>query len=230
MEDRVAHQERVRRPPLRRTKPIRNWSTVISPAPAGAPAGQEVHNANRVVEEYLRAGEASARLFQNAVGGAPGTGNPDITQAMVRAASDMMSFWVELMTRSVGGMATAERATHATPRSAPGSDTGRDRRLSVAVDSRRPVTVGVDLRPDASAATLRLERLNRRGPGKAPPLAGAQIETSPGDEVVTIRLRVPPTQPPGVYYGVIVDEDSSRPVGNIHVEVHGARRPAKSRT
>jgi len=225
----VAKQDRVRRPTLERTKPIRNWSTVMSPGPAGAPARPEVQNANRVVEEYLRAGEASARLFQNAVGGTPGNGNPDIAQSMVRAASDMMSFWVELMTRSVGGMATAERTTSAAPQAATGSEAGRDRRLSVAVDSRRPVTVSLDLRPDARGATLRLERLHRRGPGKAAPLAGAEIETSPRDELVTVRLHVASDQPPGVYFGVIVDEESSRPVGNISVELHGARTPAKSR-
>jgi hypothetical protein len=220
----MARPDRVQRPTPARTKPNRSWATAVSAAPPGAPIGPEVQNANRVVEEYLRAGEASARQFQNMLGGGARNGTPDIAQGMVRAASDMMSFWVELMTRSVGGMTPGDPTRSTNPQhDAPRSDGSRERvRVSVAVDSRRPATVSVDVRPDARSATLRLERLHRRGTGRGVLLSGAAIETSSGDEPITIRLRVAPEQPAGVYHGVIVDEETSRPVGTITVELQAS--------
>jgi hypothetical protein len=196
----------------------------------GASAGPEVQNANRVVEEYLRAGEANARLFQNALGGGAKNGTPDIAQAMVRAASDMMTFWVELMTRSAGAMSVPQPATQTSSRGGTSrSESGERLRISVAIDSRRPAKVSVDLRPDARRGALRLERLHRRGSGKLSILAGASIDVASGDDPVVVRLQVPDDQPHGLYYGVIVDEESSLPVGTLTVELEAPRRSAGTR-
>ena len=228
----MTRSTRVRRPSLERTKPIRNWTTtVISPDPPRASAGPEVQNANRVVEEYLRAGEANARLFQNALGGGATNGGPDITQAMVRAASDMMSFWMELMTRSVGAMSATAAAPPANAQAgASRSEPSARLCVSVAVDSRQPAKVSIDLRPDAKGATLRLERLHRRGSGRKAILDGAAIEAAPGDDVVIVRLHVAADQPPGVYYGVIVNDESSLPVGTLTIELEGGRAAARAKS
>lgn len=222
---------RVRRPSLERTKPVRNWTTAILPDLPRASAGPDVQNANRVVEEYLRAGEANARLFQNALGGGAKNGNPDIAQAMVRAASDMMSFWVELMTRSVGGMSVPRATTQTNPQGgASPPQPGEPLRISVAVDSRRPARVSIDLRSDAKRGNLRLERLHRRGSGRKSILAGAAVEVSPGEKPVVVRLRVADDQSPGVYYGVIVDDETSLPVGTLTVELERGRPAAGRRS
>ena len=225
-------QERFRRPPLDRTAPIRNWTTAVSPGPSASPIGPDVQNANRVIEDYLRAGEASARLFQGALGGSRNGAGPDLAQAMMRAASDMMSYWMQLMTRSAGNAVPTDGGAQAGPPSPPAAQEVKGagaRRVSVEVDSIRPAIVTVDLRPQAGTAGLTLERLHRQGAG-AQPLTGARIESSPDGATVIIRLTVKPAQPAGIYHGVIVDEASSLPVGTISIEVkpgRGSKQPSR---
>ena len=223
--------ERLQRPALDRTAPIRNWASAMSSGASSTPIEPSLQNANRVVEDYLRAGEASARLFPGVSGAGRPNGAPqDIAQAMMRAASDMMSFWVELLARS-----TADAAPAAAAGAKPGTHDVGDAegantppRISVAVDSSRPATVTVDLRPEARRATLGLERLHPHG-RKAAPLRGISIERAE-DESVVIRLRITSDQPAGVYSGVIIDHATSLPVGTVAVTLQagrGARRATR---
>ncbi len=228
----MSEQDRIRRPPLSRTKPIRNWNNVVSVGaqqPDGL-LGDDVQNANRVVEEYLRAGEASARLFQRATGLGSSLGDSqDVAQRMTRAAADLMTFWTELFARSTGGASPAagkngppEGAVPSSPSREPRQTMAEAPVVAVEVHSVRPVTVTVDLRPEAKGILLCVDRLHARGP-RALTIRGVEIERSDDTRIVTFRVRLPREQEPAVYTGVILDERTSLPAGTITVHVHAAR-------
>jgi hypothetical protein len=186
-----------------------------------------VQGANRVVEEYLRAGEAAGRTFMGA-GVQPGSPQ-DLGQAMVRAASDMMTFWVELMARSAGTSGFAAPEPRQSPAASP-TEAARAAALKVRVDveSARPADVLIDLRTYREGAALRVERLHARD-GSSPPLGGGAVRLAVDDGVLIVRLRIPPAQRPGHYRGVVVDEATSAPVGTLAVDVQprGSRKTAR---
>jgi hypothetical protein len=187
-----------------------------------------------VVEEYLRAGEDSARLFQRAVAGATGNGDSDLVSRMVRAGSDMMTFWLELMARSAGSVARPSGSGAATvsPASVTPPDrepwTGDAARVSIEVASHRPAVVSLDLRGLDARSRLHADRLHARDTG-GPPLTGVEFELLPDDGRVVVRVRIDPGQPVGHYDGVIVDDVSSLPCGTISVEVRAAQAPSTGR-
>jgi hypothetical protein len=137
---------------------------------------------------------------------------------MLRAVSDSVSLWLEFMARSMGG----------TPAPPPASSPPADPspvlsmpppgvRVAVEVDSARPTTVVVDLRPDVRGVDLCVDRLHPRDRGAAP-LTGIEIGGTDG-EIARIRLRVGSEQPAGVYNGVIIHKASSLPAGTISVDI-----------
>jgi hypothetical protein len=230
----VNDKARLRRPVLKRTKPIRSWATVVSPEPLiQSQIGPDLQNANRALEEQMRAGAVTARLFQAALGLNTGSGDSqDVTQRMVRAWSDLMSFWLEFVTRSTGGMAQAtERATATYPQPAEPSkepSSPEPLRVTVEIDCVRPAKVTVDLPLRARGSKLYVDRLHARG-SNAPAITNTEIAISPDEHLVVIRLHIDPDQPAGVYNGVIVEEETSLPVGTISVEVQAGQDPSLSR-
>jgi hypothetical protein len=220
------------RPKLERTKPIRSWTNVVSvgPDPSGDQVGDNVRNANRVIEEYLSAGRATAQRFAgtNGLGGAPGSVQ-DIGQSMLRAVSDSMSLWLEFMARSMGGATSSPARPSSQPDDASSTPSMQSRglRVAVEVDSIRPTTVAVDLRSDVRGVDLCVERLHPRNRAGAP-LTGVEIAGTDA-EMPRIRLRIDPEHPPGVYDGVIVNKVSSLPAGTISVDIRPGPRKSRSR-
>lgn len=220
----MATNTRLRRPTLERTVPHRNWATSVSAGPPGQGAIESgVQDANRVIDDYLNAGQASARSLRNAVGVGLGNGNvQDVAQRMVRAASDLMSFWFDFMAQSApASPASASSSKTSSSPTEPQHD-GRPP-VVVEVDAARPVAVTVDVRQGAKGSRLCLDRLHALGKG-VPPLTGVRLETPKGDGPVVIAVRVDAKQPRGVYHGVVLDETTSRPVGTISVDVRPSRR------
>jgi hypothetical protein len=226
----MSTNERVRRPVLERTQPIRNWSNAVSTAPGtpGQQIGQDVQNANRVIEDYMSAGRASAGRFTASNRAASVLGSTEeVAQRMVRAASDSVNLWLEFMARSTGGAVQPQEHGGPSPspaaQAAPAHVPETELRVAVDVDSIRPTTVSLNLGPDARRSKLSVDRLHPRG-SSVTPLTGVEINTAKR-EVVTVRLRVDPAQPAGLYHGVILDEATSLPAGTISVEIK-SRRPA----
>jgi hypothetical protein len=219
------------RPTLERTKPIRSWTNAVSvgPDPSGDQVGDNVRNANRVIEEYLSAGRASAQRFAGANGlGGPSGSVQDLGQSMLRALSDSVSLWLEFMARSMGAGTPPPRPSSppADTSAAPSTESHGGLRVAVEVESTRPTTVAVDLRPDVRGADLCVDRLHPRHRAGAP-LTGVEIESTDA-EIPRIRLRIDPEHPPGVYDGVIVHKVSSLPAGTISVDIRpGNIRPGR---
>lgn len=218
----MAGAQRVKRPTLERTKPVRNWSAVVAVAPSRSSVEPGVEGATRVVEEYLRTGDTLPRPF---TGSASSPGNAqDLGQAMVRAASDMMTFWVELMARSAGGPLQGASSPQArAPREDAAAPVAGPVRVRVEVDSARPTQVHVELHASPERGALRVERLQARS-GSAPPLPAEAVRASFDSGVLMVRLRIAPVCPAGFYQGVVVDEATTAPLGTISVEIRTAPR------
>jgi len=120
--------ERIRRPPLDRTTPIRNWSTLLGsarpPEPAGAPVvepgpeagfdtgaappashaavSRSVELGYRVIDDYLERGQRAAeRLRQGTYGAEAMTDDVrDLAARMVRYVSDFSATWLEFLERT----------------------------------------------------------------------------------------------------------------------------------
>ncbi|MFT3768299.1 MAG: hypothetical protein QM820_22850 [Minicystis sp.] len=90
--------------------------------------------------------------------------------------------------------------------------------ITLAIQSRRPVEVSVDLRPRSAGLALRVHDLRAGGAGEGR-IGGVEIEGRPDDDQITIRLQVPDELPPGVYSGLIVDERTSLPRGTLSVRL-----------
>ncbi len=219
--------ERKRRPVLERTKPIRNWTNAVSvgPASSGQQIRQDVQNANRVIEEYMSAGRATAQRFEAASRAASVLGSTeDIAQRVVRAASDSMSLWLEFMARSGGGLVQPQKDAVpplSTTPNVPAAPAIEGFQVAMEVDSLRPVTVSLDLRSDTRRSELTIGRLHPRD-SKATPLKDVEIRAASRGGL-TVRLRVEPDQPAGIYHGVMIDERTSLPAGTMSVEIKRRR-------
>jgi hypothetical protein len=189
-----------------------------------------VRNANRVVEEYLQAGEATARLFSAPFTAWSGNGqSQDVAQRMARAASDAMTFWFQLMGQTAGRTAAPADASPAAVASTPAAPREpvmpTAPLVTVEMDSPLPASVTIDVRPGADASRVCVDRLLHRDP-RVPPLTGVEVSATEDGHRVTIRLRVEAGQAAGAYSGVLLDERSSMPIGTVVVELSSARRPA----
>jgi hypothetical protein len=91
-------------------------------------------------------------------------------------------------------------------------------RLTLELDSSRHLEVSVDLRPRPLDRTFRVLGLDGSEPA-LPRIQGVIVEAVPEEERVVIRLRVPESQPPGTYGGILLDERTGLPRGTLCVRV-----------
>jgi hypothetical protein len=226
-------KERAKRPRLERTEPIRAFGGLFGfPAASGEGArtgaaslgdvvSRSVELGYRVVDEYVRQGQAAAqrmgeRPFR------PERAVQDVQQLtarMVQHASDFMRLWFEVVQLATTGgerRQTAESEGTAGPPAA--VDEGRAPRIRVELASTRQAEVSLELRPDAGAGPLVVQSLRASEPDK-PRLSDVAVHATPGDDTLLLRVGVPADHPAGVYNGLIVDERTSRPVGTVSVRL-----------
>jgi hypothetical protein len=115
--------QRLRRPEIGRTEPVRKWETLFGPPPNQAdsaddprpsaesdatnPIARGVELGYRVMDEYVRQGTRFAGLRSGGAAGGGGsvgrvaestaTGLPQLTERMFQYASDFASVWLEAM-------------------------------------------------------------------------------------------------------------------------------------
>ena len=247
---------RVKRPRPEREGPLRSWSTALgADGPEGGPAkspGSDATSGNgqdplrrgivtggRVVDEWIRQAEQTARLL----GQSPtGSAWPDASSRMFKAASDLMAAWLAavsmpLQTGAAGWngatapsrsqpMGTPGAAVSASvPEADPGAedpvgrrDSGRavEQRMRLDVTSPRPVEVSIVLHARGVTRFRVLDLRPERG--DAPRIHGPQLEPWDADGL-TLRLEVPADQPPGLYHAVILDEVADCAAGTLTVRV-----------
>ena len=252
----MSSRERIRRPKLERTEPIRSWSTLFATSAEGAgtnagegsapqPRGgslsdvvsRSVDLGYRVIDEYIRQGQKAARRFSDRSSGTGAMTNDlqEIATRMLQYSSDFAALWFEFVQMAAGSAARwpmppvdgfgtsarpANRSQTSPPRTSAStkSDTADLTRVRVAVTSPQPTEVSVDLRLQTSGHGLVVQSLRAVDPSK-PRLSDVAIVGARGDEPLTVRIRVPTDQPAGVYNGLIIEEETSRPVGTVSVRI-----------
>jgi hypothetical protein len=240
--------DRVKRPHLERSGPVRNWARMLvgdalpdAPPAAGerraSPSGDAISRSvelgYRVVDEYIAQGRRAAErlgvrpLVPGGLGGDP----QELGARMMRYASDFVTVWMQLMEAAVTGGALRAAPPAAPPPSgevppapfpSPGSGaapTAPDgTRVRIEVTSLWPTEVLVDLRPEASGASVVAHALRAVDP-ELPRIDGVSFASNGAGDPPLLRVRIPPSQPPGVYNGLLVDRETSRPVGTVSVRV-----------
>jgi hypothetical protein len=238
---------RVKRPEPERTQPNRAWSGVFGSSPAGSggsgpsagwagaaraatagmPGGEAVRRGvdlgYRVIDEYLKQGQAFARSASSSMPG--GVAPPDLsqmTERMFKYAADFASVWLQAV-----GMIVANGPPAGTP---PGTAAatpapGRPAAPTPAPQPLVPLRVGIEIvARRRTRARLEMERVPPGVTLAVPALAvqagGAQLDgvaVAVGDDGPVVQLKVGPKQVAGVYSGPVVDQASNLPVGKLTV-------------
>jgi hypothetical protein len=201
----------------------------------GEAVSRSVELGYRVVDDYIQQGQRAAqRLNDRSL--APETITRDVQELsarMAQYASDFLGVWFEMLELATAGSAArrTEKSngdaasvspptpapTPAPPR-APREPSSERTRVRIEVISTKPAEVSLDLMPDAGRASLVVHALRAVDPEK-PRLADVVLERGAGGEPLTLRIRVPADQPPGVYNGLIIDEQTNRPAGTVSVRL-----------
>lgn len=243
----MSHSRLHREDPAR-TEPIRDWSTLYRQsnswnsrdASANPKSGDEATRGGlcsdtvaqgvklgyRVIEEYMRQGQRIAQQINNRSYGLGTMGNDirEISEQMLRYYSDLVSLWLDLMGSIAGNpdlirnlfglwQPQSEPSVNAAP--ANGATT-----VSIEVVSARPAQVTLDLRPQSEGLPLATHGLRALDPEK-PPLTDITFEPGADNGPVSLRIRVPEGQPPGLYTGVVIDRDTGQPRGTLSVRIAG---------
>jgi hypothetical protein len=155
-----------------------------------------------------------------------------LAQRVMQYGWDFAGLWFEMWTR-MGGNATGWPPPASGPASiqpevparSPGHRESADpagpgpARLSVCVVSERPTVATLEVRPGVGGPLV-VHTLRAEG-HDAPAIRDVTIESSAGDDAVTVKVVVPASQPPGVYNGLIIDGASNLPRGTVSVRVCG---------
>ena len=252
----MSSDARIKRPTLERTQPIRQWSTLFEaagssaspsdPAPGAEPrreggsalgdvVSRSVDLGYRVVDEYLRRGQAAAkRVGERSYDVQAATSDfQDLAMRTAQYASEFAAVWFDLVQRAAAnsgllrsqpgapdGTASdpgAARAEAPRESAAAAVDTARAR-VKIEVASTQPAEVTLDLRAEAMCRQLIVHALRAVDPEK-PRLTEVGVRGGADGQPPSVWIRVPAGQPAGVYSGVIVDAQSSRPVGTLSVRV-----------
>jgi hypothetical protein len=223
----VADRDRIRRPPLDRTEPIRAWSGMFGGGPLNDVVSRSVELGYRVVDEYIRQGQKAAGRFGSRALGADTLPSDvqDFGVRMMQYTSDVFGLWFEMMNAMMAPLGAPTRPPparqngngHRPVERAP--DVAARTRVRVEVVSTRPAEVAVDLRPDAAGRSLVVHGL-RAADATLPRLDDVAIAAD-GDGVA-LRIRVPPDLPAGTYNGLVIDDETSAPVGTVSLRVAAA--------
>ena len=234
----MAEAPRIVRPKLDRTAPIRSFSEMLRGSPAADGNGSEqppkddvvsrtVELGYRVVDDYLKAGQRAAESRGASADGSSAIVRDfqDLAGRMARYASDLTEIWFQLMELSARGAAAngANGAAAAPPAEAspapPVSEPAtREVRIAVQIASAKPVEVLLDLRVATVPRAVVVHSL-RAPEAEKPRIRGVTFDAEAGDAPPRLVLRVPATQPAGVYSGLVIDEETSRPIGTISVAI-----------
>jgi hypothetical protein len=175
----------------------------------------------RVIEEQISQGKRVAEQISEASYG-PAAMTGDVREAaerLMRYSADLVALWMEFVNASMANGDLLRTLSSAWPQPAAGAaaqptNGGGPTALAVEIASTRPVRVHFDLKPCAAGRPLATHGLRALEIDK-PPLTEIAFETDRAGGPVALRLRVPEGQPPGLYTGVVVDQQSGEPLGTL---------------
>jgi hypothetical protein len=227
----VSQDDRIKRPRPERTGPIRGWSGIFGHRRPDGPGFDDVVTRSvelgyRVIDEYVQQGQRAAAGLRDRRAD-PVAFTSDLQGLLGRMAqytSEFLGVWtefVEVATRGAmmpGMMPTNGHAATPPPPASPAPAAADDAGLRVEVQCARPTEVAVDLRPHAAGTRLCVQGLRAMEPGE-PRLDGVTLHAGGPGQPPVLRIVIPPEQPAGTYNGLVVEEDTSRPVGTVSVRL-----------
>jgi hypothetical protein len=236
----MGDRKRLHRGDPERVGPIRDFSNLYSrsesvngahpakPVPSDAPCkagsgplAEGVELAYSVIEKYIAEGRRTAEGISSQPYSIRATNDnlQDILERMLRFQAEMLPLWLETLTTLV--KVDASRNGHGpAPDAWPRSNGGHNKPMAVSIEvvSLRPVQVSVELQPNSDARSLVSLGLNAIDSSKP---ALTDISFVP-DEVtgrITLRLRIPESQPTGTYSGVVVNRDTGETRGTLSARI-----------
>lgn len=232
----MRHDDRIKRPRPERTDPIRGWSGLFGRSgghAAGSPGAglddvvtRSVELGYRVIDEYVRQGQRAAAGLRDRRTD-PEALTSDLQGLLGRMAqytSEFLGVWgefVEIATRGamMPGFGLSNGGTGAPPPAATAPPAASDEPgVRVELQATRPTEVAVDLRPHTPGTRLTVQGMRAMEPGE-PRLEGVTLEAPAPGAPLVLRVVVPAEQPAGTYNGIVVEEDTSRPIGTVSVRL-----------
>jgi hypothetical protein len=238
----VGDRKRLHRDDPARIAPVRNFSKLYSRsssangtnaanavqpdapvrATSGDPLAEGVELAYSVIEKYIAEGRRTAEGLSNQpyATRAPNDNLQVLVERMLRFQAETLPLWIETL-------ATLVRVD--TPRNgyAPASDVWPHSNgaqnveamaVTIEVISLRPVQVSVELRPNSEPQSLVALGLSAVDSGK-PILKDISLVPDEVAGRLKLRLRIPESQPPGTYSGVIVNRESGETRGTLSIRI-----------
>lgn len=164
-----------------------------------------------VIEKYIAEGRQTAEGISNQpyATRAPNDNLQVLVERTLRFQAEMLPLWIETLATLVkvdpsrNGYAPSSDAS---PRSdaAPKAETMA---VTIEVVSLRPVQVSVELRPNSEPQSLVALGLSAVDSEK-PILKDISLMPDEIEGRITLRLRIPESQPPDTYSGVIVNREN----------------------
>jgi hypothetical protein len=238
----MGDRKRLHRDDPTRIAPVRNFSKLYSGASsangtnaakavkpnapvratAGGPLAEGVELAYNVIEKYIVEGRRAAEGFNNQpyATRAPNDNLQVLVERMLRFQTEMLPLWIETLASLVkvdpvrNGYAPASDAG---PHSN-GAQNAETMAVTIEVVSLRPVQVSVELRPNSEPHSLVALGLSAVDSGK-PILKDISLVPDEVAGRVKLRLRIPESQPPGTYSGVIVNRESGETRGTLSIRI-----------
>lgn len=245
----MKERARIRRPDLPRRGPVRRWSGLFGgpfgPGPA-EPAGdiptdapdavrRGVEMGYRVIDDYMREGQrVAAAMTGDSQDASPFAADPQqLAQRMLKNATDLASAWMEMMSMASGPMRGEAPAgvdaggfdiplgggkqapAHAEPQGRAGPvPAATAAAILVSVSAARPSKAQV--RPVAALPkSATVSALPARS--KTHTLDGLSAELHGG--TLEVSVTVAADQAPGVYHGLVLDEENNVPLATVTVDV-----------
>jgi hypothetical protein len=202
-----------------------------------ASAAETVDLGYRVVEDYLREGQRAAQAFSSGwPGGAGSTADQpeemqQMAQRVLQYGWDFAGMWMEMAARMAGnpgawpsvpgmpvaGASAKESADAPRASTSPRGASVETARVSVSIQSRRPATATVELRPGSSSGLV-IHPLRAEGKERGV-IRDVDITEDERDGSVKVTVKVPVKASVGVYNGMIVDRDTNLPRGTLSVRI-----------
>ena len=216
----------------------------LAPPPGDSIAGG-VAAGYRIIEDYMHQGREIARAMWPAGNGVQSSESSGLIERLVRSASDFAGMFSELLRTmatdrriappgstdlpAFGGEdaepsreSAPRRNGHATASESPATRTSDRPLVSLDVESKQRIQTTVDLRPGAWDFSLVANELCASDARK-PSIKNVVLRSVVEQKRVSVRVRVPDSQPPGTYTGLIVRRSDNATQGRLAVRVLPSR-------
>jgi hypothetical protein len=181
-----------------------------------------VELAYTVIEKYIAEGRRTAEGLSNQpyATRTPNDNLQVLVERMLRFQAEMLPLWIETL-------ATLVKVDPAQNGHAPSSDLwprsngapkAETMAVTIEVVSLRPVQVSVELRPNSEPQSLVALGLSAVDSEK-PILKDISLVPDEIAGRIKLRLRIPESQPPGTYSGVIVNRENGETRGTLSVRI-----------